>query len=239
MRKKLLILLGAIIFILLFSVLWSANKVGGYVGSVDIPRAFVCKEIKQNSVPQSAAKFNLENEQVCLWFEYVNAKSDTPLKIVCYMDKTEIVRQRVVLVAKEGVRAYYLVKNDGSPLPPGKYRIVISTATKSWVTKPEVFEVTDSQSSAAKTPKKTAAKQSSSAQKKPATTVKPAQKKPAAAVKPAVKKPTATVKTAQKKPAAAVKPAAKKPTATVKPAQKKPAAAVKPTAKRPAAKKNR
>ncbi len=143
-KSPLITLLVCIIAILLLSVLWSANKVGGYVGSVNIPRAYVCREIEHGKVPLPVtSKLYPDQRQICIWFEYKNAGKDDKIKIVCYRDQNEIIRQQVVPAGKNGIRAFYLVKNDGAALPVGKYRVTLSTATKSWNTVPETFEVVE------------------------------------------------------------------------------------------------
>ena len=143
-KRPLLALFVCIVVVLLLSVLWSANKVGGYVGSVNIPRAYVCREIEHDKVPfPVTSKLYPDQRQICIWFEYEDANKDDKIKIVCYRDQQEIIRQQVVPAGKNGIRAFYLVKNDGAPLPVGKYRVTLSTATKSWNTVPETFEVAE------------------------------------------------------------------------------------------------
>jgi len=131
--KKPLIILIIIIIVLLLSVLWSVNKVGGYVGSVSIPKAYLCKEIQQNITPVPFTE-NLypDQKQVCIWFEYERAKSGDKIKISCYKDKELISEQFATLTTKNGVRAFYLMRSDGTTLPLGKYRVVLSSSTKVW-----------------------------------------------------------------------------------------------------------
>ncbi len=143
-RQKVSVFLIAVVLILLVSVLWSLNKVGGYVGSLNIPRAFVCREIDPSSIPVPVSgRLSSRQSQVCIWFEYNHAGKDDKIKIICYKDKEEIIRQQIALAAGQGIRAFYLVKDDGRPLPAGKYSVVISNATKVWKTDPESFEIVD------------------------------------------------------------------------------------------------
>lgn len=141
-RQKVSVFLIAVVLILLVSVLWSLNKVGGYVGTLNVSRAFVCSEIDSSSMPVPvSSKLNYGQNQLCIWFKYEHAGKDDKVKITCCRDKEEIIRQQIALAPKEGVRAFYLVKEDGNSLPAGKYSVVISNAVKVWKTVPESFEI--------------------------------------------------------------------------------------------------
>lgn len=140
--KKPFVIYGIIVLTLLLIVLWSVNKVGGYVGSINIPHAYICKEIKQDTTPLPITeKLYPDQQQVCIWFEYERAKTGDKININCYKGKEEIIKESIIFTSKSGARAFYLVKSDGTPLPIGEYRVVLSTATKSWTTIPETFEV--------------------------------------------------------------------------------------------------
>lgn len=166
-RQKVSFFLIVVILILLVSVLWSLNKVGGYVGSLNVSKVFVCSEIEPSSIPAPVSgKLNYGQNQLCIWFEYDHAGKDDKIKITCYKDKEEIIRQQVALAPKQGVRAFYLVKDDGSPLPAGKYRVVISNATKAWKVVPDSFEIIDADEAKTSTKNTAAVKRKINAQNK-------------------------------------------------------------------------
>ncbi|MDO4952747.1 MAG: hypothetical protein Q4E34_02840 [Synergistaceae bacterium] len=166
-RQKVSFFLIVVILILLVSVLWSLNKVGGYVGSLNVSKVFVCSEIEPSSIPAPVSgKLNYGQNQLCIWFEYEHAGKDDKVKITCYRDKEEIIRQQIALAPKQGVRAFYLVKGDGSSLPAGKYSVVISNAVKVWKTVPESFEIIDADEAETNTKNTAAMKRKIDAQNK-------------------------------------------------------------------------
>ena len=44
--------------------------------------------------------------------------------------KDLVLSEPLKLMTKDGVRAFYLLREEGTPLPVGKYRVTISSPTK-------------------------------------------------------------------------------------------------------------
>lgn len=130
--KRPLLILGVSVAVMLLFIaagfaVWSA----GY--SFDINKALVCRELDDNRKPLHITEtFPYGTRQICLWLDYSSARSGSRLDISWYHEGAPILSESVKLVSRDGVRAFYLLKEQGAELPSGDYRVTISTPSKVW-----------------------------------------------------------------------------------------------------------
>lgn len=130
--KRPLVILGFIVVILLLFVVWSL-KIGALGESFRLEKAVVCRELDNNSRPSGIfGDVPYGSRQICLWLEYSHARKGSDIKISWYYGKNLILSETVALIAKDGTRAFYLLRDEGTPLPVGAYRAVISQQTRKW-----------------------------------------------------------------------------------------------------------
>lgn len=128
-RILFVVLAISIVFILLLCV-WSL-KYDFFGNALRIEKSLVCIELGDNREPISVSNnIPYGARQVCLWFRYASAQVESHLKISWYFNKDLILSEQLKLVDKEGIKAFYLLKEAGAPLSAGSYRVVISTPTK-------------------------------------------------------------------------------------------------------------
>lgn len=125
-----LILLGAAVVILAALVVMSL-KSGILGGQFRIDKSVVCVELDRERRPNKVLeKIPYGVRQVCLWFKYSNAPDGTHLEISWYYGKDLFQSESLKLMTKNGERAFYLLREEGTPLPVGKYRVIIASPTK-------------------------------------------------------------------------------------------------------------
>lgn len=125
-----LILLGAAVVILAALVAVSL-KAGLLGGQFKIDKAVVCVELDRERRPNKVMeKIPYGTRQVCLWFKYSNAPEGNHIDISWYYGKDLFQSESLKLMTKNGERAFYLLREAGTPLPIGKYRVTISSPTK-------------------------------------------------------------------------------------------------------------
>lgn len=128
--RRSLVLLGA--FVVVLAILVAATLKSGLSGrSFRIDKAVVCVELDRNRLP-SKVKNSIQHgtRQVCLWFQYSSAPVGSHLEVTWYYGKDLVLSEPIKLMTKDGMRAFYLLREEGTPLPIGKYRVVISSTTK-------------------------------------------------------------------------------------------------------------
>jgi hypothetical protein len=128
-RRKIhesLIFAGLLVLALVVLVSWSFRKSGFASGSFKIREVRICEELDENLKPVSADRnISSASQQVCLWFDYSGARRGDAIEISWYLGSDMIQRETVRLSAPEGVRAFYLLRDDGSLLEPGFYLVTI------------------------------------------------------------------------------------------------------------------
>lgn len=125
-----LVFLGIVIILLILSAVISF-RAGPLRSSFNVEEALICQELDGahrplkvgNSIPYGA-------RQVCLWLKYTSAREGSYLEVSWYYENDLILSERVGLTVKDGERAFYLLQEEGSPLPAGNYAVVISTAAR-------------------------------------------------------------------------------------------------------------
>lgn len=128
--RRSLVFLGAAVVILVILSVMSFKT--GLVGSpFRIERAVVCVELDKDRLPHKVMNtIQYGVRQVCLWFQYFSATEGSHLGISWYYEGDLVSSESLKLVKRDDVRAFYLLQEDGTPLPAGKYKVSISSSTK-------------------------------------------------------------------------------------------------------------
>ena len=127
---KSLVILGAVVVVLV-ALIAVTLKTGLIGSSFRIDKAVVCVELDKNRLPRKVMEtLPYGIRQVCLWFRYSSAPEGNHLEVAWYYDKQLVLSEPIKLMSKDGERAFYLMREEGTPLPTGKYRVVISSSTK-------------------------------------------------------------------------------------------------------------
>ena len=128
--SKPFVLLGFSIVILLLLCSWSL-RYDIFGGALHIDESVICMDLDENRQPlRKNANIVYGTKQVCLWFKYSKGYEGCHVKISWYYEEKLMWLEQQKLMSKEGVKAFYLLREDGSLLPAGNYKIVISTPTK-------------------------------------------------------------------------------------------------------------
>lgn len=128
--RRPLILLGLTVVVLVILSVVSL-KTGLLGSSFRIDEAVVCVELDRNRLPHKVMNtIQYGTRQVCLWFQYSSAPVGNHLEVSWYYGKDLVLSEPLKLMTKDGVRAFYLLREEGTPLPVGKYRVTISSPTK-------------------------------------------------------------------------------------------------------------
>ena len=89
-----------------------------------LEQAVVCLELDDEMKPLRVSdRFPRGTRQVGLWFRYASAREGDGLSVKWYHQGSLIQRETLRLVPGRGVKAFYLLREDGSPLPAGTYRV--------------------------------------------------------------------------------------------------------------------
>lgn len=130
--KRPLILLGLSVIVLITLVTFTL-KSGPFGQSFRLEQAVICQELDGNRQPLRAGNtipYGLR--QVCLWLQYASAREGSNLEVSWYYGNDLVLSEPLKLMTKDGVRAFYLLQEEGTPLPAGDYRVTISTLSKVW-----------------------------------------------------------------------------------------------------------
>ncbi len=128
-RRPLLLLGAAVVVIVISAVI--CLRAGLFGGSFSIDNAVVCIELDRNRRPHKVRQsVQYGVRQVCLWFQYSSAPEGNHLEISWYYEDEKVLSESLKLMTEDGMRAFYLLQEEGTPLPAGKYRVTISSATK-------------------------------------------------------------------------------------------------------------
>lgn len=129
-RKKPFIILGFSVVVLLFLIAWSL-KPELFRDQFNISKAYVCLELDADRKPLHISdNVPYGTRQVCLWFDYESFREGVHLEITWYYGKDVVLDESLKLMNKKGTKAFYLLREEGTPLPAGKYKAVLSTHNK-------------------------------------------------------------------------------------------------------------
>jgi hypothetical protein len=105
-----------------------------FCGSVVSPvsslfEAAVCEGLNEDLAPVGAGNsFHYGVRQIGLWFRYRSARKGDTVQVEWFYGSHLVFRESFVLQPMEGIRAFYLVREDGTPLPPGEYCVRVGPA---------------------------------------------------------------------------------------------------------------
>jgi hypothetical protein len=95
-------------------------------GPVTVTGAVVCRELDDSGSPVGEGPlFRWGGRQVCLLFKYEAPRPGGTLGVTWRFQGQEIFRETIRVNDKGGVRAFFLLREDGSPLPVGDYEVSI------------------------------------------------------------------------------------------------------------------
>ena len=122
-----IVYLGVLVLILVICVSWSFRKSNFIAGSFKIDEVQICDELDENLQPINVDKYMpYDSQKVCIWFSYSSARRGDLIEIAWYRDGSMIQREKLRLAEPKGVKAFYLLREDGSSLESGSYSIHIS-----------------------------------------------------------------------------------------------------------------
>ena len=122
-----IVFLGVLVMVLVVCVSWSFRKSNFIAGSFKIDEVRICEELDENLQPMNVDRnMSSESQQVCIWFSYSSARRGDLIEIAWYLDENIIQKETLRLAESKGVKAFYLLREDGSPLESGFYAVHIS-----------------------------------------------------------------------------------------------------------------
>ena len=130
--SKPLIFLGALVVLLIVLSAWSLRG-GSFGESFRIDKTVVCQELDDNRQPVKAQRdISYGSRQICLWFKYSSASEGSHVQVSWLYGKDLVLTESLKLMTKDGTRAFYLLREDGTPLPVGSYTATVSTPARKW-----------------------------------------------------------------------------------------------------------
>lgn len=106
-------------------------------GPVSITGAVVCRELDVSSFPVGEGPFfKWGGRQVCLMFRYEAPRSGGSLDVIWRFNSQVIFRETIRINDTSGVKAFFFLREDGSPLPVGDYDVSIESDGKERVRLP-------------------------------------------------------------------------------------------------------
>ncbi|MCL2683988.1 MAG: hypothetical protein FWE55_01985 [Synergistaceae bacterium] len=130
-----IVLLGVMVLILMVFVSLSFRKSNFIAGSFRIDEVQICDELDETLRPVSVEK-NMppDSQQVCVWFSFSRARRGDSIEIAWYRDDSVIQKEILRLSEPRGVKAFYLLREDGTSLESGLYSVRISCNGREKVT---------------------------------------------------------------------------------------------------------
>ncbi len=71
------------------------------------------------------SRFEYGTRQVCMRFDYSRLEADGDIQVIWDYGEKRVQAETYTLTAPSGTRTYCLLKEDGSPLPKGRYSVMI------------------------------------------------------------------------------------------------------------------
>lgn len=121
-----LIVLGVLVLVLMVLTSWNFRAYSVIAGSFQIDDILICEELSGDMRPlPTSGDLSDGLKQVCLWFSYSRAREGDVVELSWrYRDET-IQRESFRLAERSGMRSFYLLREDGSPLPAGNYMVTL------------------------------------------------------------------------------------------------------------------
>ncbi|MDR2780682.1 MAG: hypothetical protein LBB28_06110 [Synergistaceae bacterium] len=122
-----LILVGLVVMILMACISWSSRSNNIIAGSFTIDDIQICEELDGELKPICVARnMPAGSPQVCLWFVYSRGRRGDSVEITWYLNERIIQSETLRLAEERGTRAFYLIREDASPLDAGFYSVSIN-----------------------------------------------------------------------------------------------------------------
>jgi len=136
-------LLGVLVVLFMACVSWSFRQSNFIAGSFRIEEVQICEELDDTLRPVNVDKnMPSDSQQICVWFSYSRARRGDSIEISWYHEENVIQRELLRLSDSKGVKAFYLLREDGSPLESGFYSVHISCNGREKVTENFTISVT-------------------------------------------------------------------------------------------------
>jgi hypothetical protein len=104
------------------------NGQHNFTGPLKIHNAVLCEELNENNLPSTPAeRFEWGTRQVCLRFVYSAPRTGSQVRIQWVYESRVIFQEQLTISDKKGVKAFYLLREDGTPLPMGEYCVVVES----------------------------------------------------------------------------------------------------------------
>ena len=130
--KRPIMFLGFSVILLLLLVTWSL-KVGPFSSFFKVEEAVICQELGDNREPLLIGNsIPYGPSQICLWLKYSSAREGSHLEVSWYYGNELVLSEPMKLMSKDGIRVFYLLREEGTSLPVGLYRVTVSTPAKVW-----------------------------------------------------------------------------------------------------------
>lgn len=121
-----LIILGVFVLVLMFLTSWSFRAGSVIAGSFQVDDILICEELSGDMRPLPTSGDLAEGlKQICLWFSYSRAREGDVLELSWRYGDETIQRDSFRLAERNGMRAFYLLREDGSSLPSGDYAVTL------------------------------------------------------------------------------------------------------------------
>lgn len=123
-RANSLIALGVFVLVLLFFLSWGFRSGNFIAGSFQVDDIQICEDLDDSMMPvRRGIVLPGGTSKVCIWFKYSRAREGDSLEIVWRHGARTIQKDIFRITKPKGVRAFYLMKEDRSPLPQGDYEV--------------------------------------------------------------------------------------------------------------------
>jgi len=100
-------------------------------GPVRIDSAVICRELDDSNFPVGEGSvFQWGGRQVCLLFHYEAPRPGGFMDVIWRFRDRVIFRESLRIGETSGSRAFFLLREDGSPLPVGEYDVAIESDGK-------------------------------------------------------------------------------------------------------------
>jgi hypothetical protein len=125
-RVIMLILLALVVVALISASSLSFRANGIVAGSLKLDDIQICEELDDKMKP-----VNIEDvlpvgvKQACLWLSYSRAREGDSIEVLWKHEESPIYEHSYRLFAKKGVRAFYLMRDDGETLRSGLYSVSV------------------------------------------------------------------------------------------------------------------
>jgi len=121
-----LIILGVFVLVITVFTSWSFRAGSVVAGSFQVDDLLICEELSGDMRPlPTGGGFSDGLKQICLWFSYSRARDGDMVEIHWALGDELIHRESYRIAGQSGIRAFYRLREDGSSLPAGDYKVTL------------------------------------------------------------------------------------------------------------------